>query len=43
MRGEMTQAAYEAELSLIRSSLAAIGEPHWKEYLAAWPLSQPRL
>jgi predicted PolB exonuclease-like 3'-5' exonuclease len=43
MRGEMTQAAYEAELSLIRSSLAAIDQPHWKEYLAAWPLSQSRL
>jgi len=37
MRGEMTQAAYDAEVSLIRSSLAAMEAPHWKEYLAAWP------
>jgi predicted PolB exonuclease-like 3'-5' exonuclease len=37
MRGAMTQAAYEAEVSLVRSSLAALEGPHWKEYLAAWP------
>ncbi len=43
MRGEMTQAAYDAEMSLIRSSLAAIEAPHWKEYLTAWPPSQPPL
>jgi predicted PolB exonuclease-like 3'-5' exonuclease len=37
MRGEITPAAYEAEISLVRSSLSAIDAPHWKEYLAAWP------
>lgn len=40
MRGEMTQATYDAEISLVRSSLAEIEAPHWKEYLAAWPSSQ---
>ncbi len=37
MRGEITQQAYEAELALVRDSLAAIDAPHWREYLAAWP------
>ncbi|MDB5762420.1 MAG: 3-5 exonuclease [Herminiimonas sp.] len=36
MRGEITQAAYDAEMSLIRSSLSAIDAMHWKEYLSAW-------
>lgn len=39
MRGEMTQSAYESEISMIRSCLAALDAPHWKEYLAAWPQS----
>jgi hypothetical protein len=37
MRGEITQAGYDAELSLVRSTLSAIDAPHWKEYLSAWP------
>ena len=37
MRGEMTQSSYDAEISMIRSSLAEMSGPHWKEYLAAWP------
>ncbi len=37
MRGELTQAGYEAELALVRSSLATMGSKHWKEYLACWP------
>lgn len=37
MRGAMTRAAYDAEMSLVRSALAALDGPHWKEYLAAWP------
>ncbi len=36
MRGVLTQAAYEEEVSLVRSSLAALDAPHWKEYLTAW-------
>lgn len=37
MRGEMTQAAYDAEMALVRASLSGHDAPHWKEYLAAWP------
>jgi 3'-5' exonuclease len=37
MRGELTRAAYDSELELVRSSLSAIDAKHWKEYLAAWP------
>jgi 3'-5' exonuclease len=36
MRGAMTKAAYDEEVSLVRSSLARLDEPHWQEYLAAW-------
>ena len=38
MRGEMSVASYESELALVRSSLEALDERHWKEYLTAWPL-----
>ena len=37
MRGEMTQSSYDAEILMIRSCLAEIDAPHWREYLAAWP------
>ena len=36
MKGAMTKSAYEEEIALVRSSLAALDGPHWKEYLAAW-------
>jgi 3'-5' exonuclease len=36
MRGVMTQAAYDEEIALVRSSLTALDGTHWKEYLAAW-------
>ncbi|HJV81380.1 3'-5' exonuclease [Noviherbaspirillum sp.] len=36
MRGHMTQADYQEEVSLVRSTLAALDGSHWKEYLAAW-------
>lgn len=40
MRGAMTKVAYDEEVALVRSSLAALDGPHWKEYLAAWrPMS----
>lgn len=42
MRGEMSQAAYEAEISLVRSSLAAMDAPHWKQYLSLWPAAPVR-
>lgn len=38
MRGEMAPAAYDAEMALVRASLETVGEAHWKEYLAAWPM-----
>jgi predicted PolB exonuclease-like 3'-5' exonuclease len=41
MRGDMTPAAYEAEMNLVRASLAALDGAHWKTYLAAWPSSTP--
>lgn len=36
LRGELDQTAYDAEIALVRESLAAIDAPHWREYLAAW-------
>jgi 3'-5' exonuclease len=37
MRGGLLEAEYEQEIALVRSTLAALDEPHWTEYLAAWP------
>jgi predicted PolB exonuclease-like 3'-5' exonuclease len=37
MRGEMSQAAYDTEMAMVRAALGANGAPHWEEYLAAWP------
>lgn len=37
MRGGFTEAEYEREIELVRQSIGAIDEPHWSEYLAAWP------
>ncbi len=39
MRGQLTKARYEKECELVRSNLQKSEEPHWAEYLAAWPLS----
>jgi len=36
MRGAMSREAYNTEIGLVRSSLASLDGPHWKEYLAAW-------
>lgn len=36
LRGEFDMAAYQAEIDLVRNTLAASDAPHWKEYLAAW-------
>ena len=36
MRGSLTQAAFDAEMALARSVLAALPDAHWREYLAAW-------
>ena len=39
MRGTLDEAAYRAELELVRSALHAMQAPHWDEFLAAWPES----
>lgn len=36
LRGELDATAYQAEIDLVRSTLAASDAAHWKEYLAAW-------
>ncbi len=36
LRGELDRVAYDAEVALVRDTLAASDAPHWKEYLAAW-------
>ena len=36
IRGELTQQAYEQEIELVRTHLAEIDAPHWREYLQAW-------
>jgi 3'-5' exonuclease len=37
MRGGLTGAEHEQEVALVRCTLADDGEPHWAQYLAAWP------
>jgi 3'-5' exonuclease len=37
MRGGFTEGEYEREMALVRETLGGIDEPHWREYLAAWP------
>ena len=37
MRGSLSAAAYQHEIDLVRSTLEGRDEPHWKQYLAAWP------
>lgn len=37
MRGGLSDTAYDDEIRLVRETVAAIDEPHWREYLAAWP------
>ena len=37
MRGGFNEAEYASEIALVRATLAAVDEPHWGEYLAAWP------
>ena len=36
MRGGLTDDEYTQEVTMVRATLAAIDEPHWREYLAAW-------
>ena len=36
MRGEMSQSEYDTETGFVRSELAKLDKPHWREFLAAW-------
>ncbi|MFS0754428.1 3'-5' exonuclease [Noviherbaspirillum sp. 1P10PC] len=40
LRGQMSAAAYEAEIALVRSSLAELEGCHWPAFLDAWPRQQ---
>jgi len=40
MRGQFTRARYEKECELVRNTLSKSDEPHWAEYLAAWPTTR---
>jgi hypothetical protein len=42
MRGELTPAEYEDEVTLVRSTLSTMDSKHWKEYLACWPVANKR-
>jgi predicted PolB exonuclease-like 3'-5' exonuclease len=37
MRGGFTSDEHTQEVAMVRATLAASDEPHWAEYLAAWP------
>ena len=37
MRGGFTEAEYDNEIAFVRNALSEIAEPHWAEYLQAWP------
>ena len=37
MRGVLTRARYKKECELVRGELVKLDQPHWKEFLAAWP------
>jgi hypothetical protein len=39
MRGQLSAADHDSELALVKTSLAATGQPHWKEFIAAWEKS----
>jgi predicted PolB exonuclease-like 3'-5' exonuclease len=41
MRGGFTEGEYERETVFVRETIGAIDEPHWREYLAAWPGPAP--
>ncbi len=36
LRGELSRAEYDVEMSFVRGELEKIGKPHWQEFLAAW-------
>lgn len=36
MRGNLTAAAHDAEVAVVREQLGALDAPHWREFMAAW-------
>ena len=40
MRGRLDEASYRREIGLARETVGALSEPHWAEYLAAWPADE---
>src|SRR4051794_31236481 len=42
MRGRLDETSYRREIGIARDAVAAIGEPHWAEYLSAWPVQEAR-
>jgi len=40
MRGVLTRARFKRECDLVRAELAKLDQPHWSEFLAAWPEQQ---
>jgi len=42
MRGHLDEAGYRREIGIARDAVAALGEPHWLEYLSAWPAEETR-
>lgn len=36
MRGHLTQQSYDAEITLVKETLASYNAPHWSEFLSAW-------
>ncbi len=36
MRGELTAGEYAAEISLARTRIITMDQPHWRDFLAAW-------
>jgi len=36
LRGELTAGEYAAEIALARERIAAIGAPHWRQFIDAW-------
>ena len=41
MRARLDESGYAGEIALARETVAALDEPHWREYLAAWPVEVP--
>ena len=40
MRGRLDEVGYAFEIAAARDAVAAVDEPHWREYLAAWPAEE---